>query len=340
MSESTTDKPEFGARPEDLVAFNETMASINDHNDQFSMGKMMFRAIMDHVEEGEHAQELIDAGATPEEAEQTAEFVGTDKLPLSEEEEMARSIVGITNAPVLESTGLTLSPLRETATMHSSKGQQTVGKVRLQLADGSKFTSFLMAVDPEAPDKDFQRNVTDVAQSLASEATHAIANDTDDQVALETLAYAKGIVAGLEHVGLAESPVTERLRSLDEHAQQGDIKEFVLAGNIGLLTDPEEQSFGPAHWQRDATSEFLADHWNEVLNVIKMAKANPKAQALCAELITAAKTSLDYAKAEWSETKAKGLGSHPYGDGFDDVFETVSLELDVLASPDEDTDSK
>ena len=60
---------------------------------------------------------------------------------------MARSIVGITNAPVLESTGLTLSPLRTTSTMYSNKGEQSVGKIRLQVTDGSKFSNFLLAVN-------------------------------------------------------------------------------------------------------------------------------------------------------------------------------------------------
>ena len=179
MSEYTAPTPEFGSRPEDLAAFNEAIGSINEHNDQFSMGKLMARAMLDHLDEAQRAQELVDAGATQEEAEQTVDFVGSDKLPLTEEEQMARSVVGITNAPVLEATGLTLSPLRTTSTMYSSKGEQSVGKVRLQVTDGSKFSNFLLAVNPEDANEDFQQNAAGVASSLIAEATDAIANDTD-----------------------------------------------------------------------------------------------------------------------------------------------------------------
>ena len=299
MSEYTAPTPEFGSRPEDLAAFNEAIGSINEHNDQFSMGKLMARAMLDHLDEAQRAQEL---------AEQTVDFVGSDKLPLTEEEQMARSVVGITNAPVLEATGLTLSPLRTTSTMYSSKGEQSVGKVRLQVTDGSKFSNFLLAVNPEDANEDFQQNAAGVASSLIAEATDAIANDTDEQTALETLAYGKGIVAGLEHIGLAESPVTDKLRTLYEHAQQGDVKEYVQADNIGLLKAPEEQGFGPSQWHRDATPEYLTTHWGQVLDVIKAAKANPSAKDLYEQLLQSAQGSLDYAKSDWAKAKSEGYG--------------------------------
>lgn len=337
MSEFTAPTPEFGSRPEDLAAFNEAIGSINEHNDQFSMGKLMARAMLDHLDEAQRAQELVDAGATQEEAEQTVDFVGSDKLPLTEEEQMARSIVGITNAPILETTGLTLSPLRTTSTMYSSKGEQSVGKVRLQVTDGSKFSNFLLTVNPEDANEDFQNNAAGVANSLIAEATDAIANDTGEQTALETLAYGKGIVAGLEHIGLAESPVTDKLRTLYEHAQQGDVKEYVQADNIGLFQEPGEQGFGPSQWQRDATVEYLTTHWSQVLDVVKAAKANPDAKELFAQLTKSAQASLDYAKADWAKAKAEGYGGGgSYGEGFEQTFETVGLELSMITSPDKD----
>ncbi|QQS19171.1 hypothetical protein IPL68_04015 [Candidatus Saccharibacteria bacterium] len=338
MSEFTAPTPEFGSRPEDLAAFNETVATINEHNDQFSLGKLMARAMIDHVGEAQKAQELMDAGATQEEAEQTAAFVGSDKLPLSEEEQMARSIVGITNAPVLESTGLTLSPLRKTSTMYGPQGEQSVGKVRLQVTDGGKFSTFLLAVNPEDANEDFQHSAAGVAGSVIAEAKDAISGDADEHTVLETLAYGKGIVAGLEHIGLGESPVTVELTSLYEHAQQGDVREYVNAGNVGLLTEPEEQGFGPASWQRDASPDFLAEHWNKVLDVVKAAKANPKATELFAQLVKSAQTSLDYAKADWAKLKTEDYGGGgEYGKGFEQIFETVGLELSMVASPDEES---
>jgi len=335
MSEFTAPTPEFGSRPEDLAAFNETVTAIKHHNDQFSLGKLMAGAMVDYIGEAQIAQELMEAGATKKEAERTAAFVGNDKLPLSEEEQMARSIVGITNAPVLEATGLTLSPLRKTSTMYGPQGKQSEGKVRLQVTDGGKFSTFLQAVNPEDVNEDFQRSAASVAGSVIAEAKDAISGDADEQTVLETLAYGRGIVTGLEHIGLGESPVVSELTSLYEHAQQGDVREYVNAGNVGLLTEPKEQGFGPASWQRDASPEFLAEHWNKVLDVVKAAKANPKATELFAQLVKSAQTSLDYAKADLAKLKTGDYGGGGYGKGFEQIFETVGLELSMVASPDE-----
>lgn len=337
MSEYTAPTPEFGSQPEDLVAFNEAIDTVNEHNEQFSLGKLMARAMLDHLDEAQRAQGLIDAGATQEEAEQAVDFVGSDKLPLTEEEQLTRSVIGITNAPILETTGLALSPLRTTSTMYSSKGEQSVGKVRLQVADGGKFSNFLSAVNPEDATEDFQQNTADVTSSLIAEATDAIANATDEQTALETLAYGKGIVAGLEHIGLAESPVTNKLRALYEHGQQGDVREYVQADNIGLLKDPTEKGFGPANWHRDTSTEDLATHWSQVVEVVKAAKNNPKAQDLYTQLLQSAQVYLNHAQSDWATAKAEGYGGGgSYGEGFEQVFETVGLELSMLASPDED----
>jgi len=336
MSEATNPTHEFGSRPEDLVVFNEAIDSINQHNDQFSMGKLMARTMFDLIDEAQRAQELVDAGATQEEAEQTVDFVGSDKLPMTEEEQMARSIVGITNALVLESTGLTLSPPRTTSVMFSSKGEQSIGEVRLQVTDGGKFSNFLLAVNPENANEAFQQNAAVVANSLIAEATDAIAKVKDEQTVVETLAYGKGIVAGLEHIGLARLPVTDKLRTLYEHAQQGDVREYVQADTIGLFQKPGEQGFGPSQWQRDATAEYLTTHWSQVLDVVKAARANPKAKELFTQLAKTAQASLDYAKADWAKIKAEGYGHAGYGEGFEKVFETTELELSMLTSPDEE----
>lgn len=336
MSEFATPIPKFGSRPEDLAAFNETITTINHHNDQFSLGALMARVMIDRVDEAQRTQELMDVGATWEEAEQTVAFVGSDELPFSEKEQMARSIVGVTNAPVLEATGLTLSPLREVGTIYGVQGEQSVGEVRLQVADGGKFSNFLLAVNPEDATEDFQQTATGVVGNLIDEAKSAIASGADEQTVFETLAYGRGIIAGLEHIGLGEASVADELLGLYEYAQQGDIREYVKAGNIGLLTKPEEQGFGPANWQRDASPEYLFTRWNEVLDVARAAKANPEAKDLFAQLIQSAQSCLDYAKVDWTNAKSEGYGGTGYGEGFEGIFETVGLELSMLSSPDEE----
>ena len=337
MSEQANTTPEFGSQPEDLVSFSEAINAIRTHNDQFSMGKLMVNALVEHLDEAQRAQELVDAGVPQEEAEATVTWVGADKVPLSEEEQMARSVVGVTNAPVLESVGLTLSPLRKTSTMFGPKGEQSVGVVRLQVTDGGKFSSFLLATKPEDVNDDFRKDSASVVSSLVQETSDAIASNEDAQTALETLAYGKGILAGLEHIGLGEASIAQKLGALSEHAQQGDVKEYVLADRVGLLQEAGEQGFGPSQWQKDATAKFLTGRWTDVVNVLKAAKANPKATELFNGLLKSAQASLDYAKADWSKIKAEGYGGGSgYGSGFEDVFQTVGLELSMLASPDEE----
>ncbi len=337
MNEITHLTPEFGSRPEDITAFNEAIASIDGHNAQFSLGNMMARALLDHLDDSQRVQELVDAGASEDEAEQTVHFVGSEKLQLTEQEQMARSIIGVTNTPVLEASGLSLSPLRTTATMFSNKGEQSVGKVRLQITDGGSFSNFLLSVHPEDANEDFKVNTTNIVKGIITETSDSIAEGVDDRMALETLAYSKGIIAGLEHLGLGNEPAAYKLSKLYEHAQQGDIKEYVQACDIGILQEPGEPTFGPSRWQRDATPEFLATNWNRVLDVVKAAKANPRAAELFDQLAVSTQATLDYAKDDLDNIKAEGYGGKHYGEGFEKVFETVELELNLINSPDEET---
>lgn len=337
MDEQAIPKSELGSQPQDIIAFNEAIVAIDNHNDQFSLGKSIARAMLDHADEALHVQELIDAGATQEEAEQTVAFIGNDNTQFSEEEQMARSIVGVTNAPVLEHTGLTLSPLRVTSTMIGPNGEQVTGKVRLQLTDGGKLSNFLLTINPQDADEILKKNVSSLISSLIAEIKDSVSSGNDEQMVFETLAYGKGIIAGLEHIGLGEVSSTEELRNLCEHSQQGDIKEYIDADGLFLFIEPEEQGFGPSKWHRDATSEYLTARWNEVLDVLKAAKANPKATELFKLLFKSVKANVEFAKKDWAKLKSENhaSGIKDYGKDFEKIFDTVNLELSLINSPEE-----
>lgn len=338
MSEPTPTTPEFSPQSQDVIAFNEAMASINQHNKQFSLGRVLARAVIEGVQKAERTQDLVDAGATQEEAEQTVDFVDSDKTSLFEEEQMARSIVGVANAPVLEAIGLRLSPLRTKGTVHSEGKEQPIGEVRLGVADGGKLTNFLLTVNPDLVDDDFRQNATYLADSLITETADDIANSTTVSTeTLETLAYGKGIVASLEHIGLVNTAETERIGKLYDHAQKGDVKEYVQADSIGLFREPGKEGYSPSKWQRDASSAYLARHWNQVLEVVSDTKANPNAHELFTQVAESAQASLDFAKTDWAKMKqARGSSGGSYGQGFEEVFETVGLELKFITSPDEE----
>ena len=331
-------EPEFGSRPEDLASFNYVVMSIPRHNRSVVLGELISRTVVDNNEQQEVALDFTEPGSgqvnTPA---RRPEPINT------EEEHIISMVVGATNAPILKFTGLTVSPFLPTDTMFSKNGDELVGRVRLQVADGGKFSGFLSAIVPEDADETFRRSVTGVISSLNQGVAVAIATDTVDAVALEALAYGEGIVAGLERIGLADSPVAEKLRTLYEHAQQGDVREYVVADAIGLLEDPTDQSSGPATWHRDATPEGLASRWNQVLRVVKEARDNPNAQDLYDRLHGQSQNLLGFAQLDWAKVKeeytnlddvkaaAGGFtGGSNYGEGFEGIFEVVNLELGML----------
>lgn len=337
MSEQVSRSPEFGTGRKDITAFNEAISAVNAHNEEFGLGKLMARALFQHLDESERAQEFMDAGLPEEEAIATSAWLGTDQLPLSEEQQMARTIVGITHAPILEATGLTLSPLRSGSTMYSNKGQDSVGRVRLQITDGGKFSAFLGAVKPRKVNEDFRKNVTTVTNSLIAEASDAITQDADEDTVLETLAYANGIISGLKRIGLGDSLVAKVLEVLTHHSQQGDIKEYLLAERSGLLEEAgNAEGFGPSRWQRDSSNEYLAKGWNGIIDVLKAAKANPKAEQLFKQLLQSARAHLKSASDDWDGLKTTYYADNGYGSDFENIFQAVKLEMDMLVSPDED----
>lgn len=327
MSEQSSQDPEFGKNPEDIAAFNDAISALNEHNSQFSLGKLMADALIESAEESARIHDLTEAGATEDEARQTVEFVGGDKVPFSEEEEMARSVLGITNAHVLGQTGLGLSPPREQGVMLSAKGKTSFGKVNLQFTDGGKFSSFLGRVDAEAIDDSFKQKVSGVVGSLLNEVRSAVSSGTPDaNGALEALAYSQGIANGLERVG-ANEEVIEKLRALGEHSQSGTLYEYVRADSIGLLVEPDKQQFGPSQWQRDATPDYLRNGWGNVLEILKTAKENPDGAEMFDELTEKAKINLAAARADLEEIQKEGNYSEGYGDGFPAVFDEVEQAL-------------
>jgi hypothetical protein len=330
MIESTIQQPEFGNNPEDVTRFNEVLSAIKEHNDQFSLGAVMAKALIGHVKLQIKADQLTQDGLTPEEAEETAEFLAEEEVPLTEQQQMEREIVGIVNGDVLEAAGLTLSPVRKIATMFGPKGESKIGEVRLQLQSGDKFSGFLSAAPLESADEETTGNVVSVASDILSEMKAAIISGQSTPAVTEALAYAQGIAANLDRLPDADARLSQSFKDFSVHAATGDLTEWVHARQTGILTDPADQQFGPSQWQRDASSEFLAKRWQGVITTIKESQANPKASALTQELLDKAKANLALAQEDWHSIDNQGGYSGEYGTGFDDIFATIAMELDSL----------
>lgn len=338
MSERVNDHPEYTATLENMSAVTGAIAALDLHNATFSVGRFLACTTFQTRDRAKIASELAAKGVPDDEATAAAAWLDTS-VPLNDVEEMARSIVGSTNAPVLEAVGLGLSPLRVTSSVRKSAGRQEVGVVRLQVVDGGKLSGFLLSAKPEEADDAFKQSMLAVTSDMVSEASDAIATGRRGGLtALETLAYGPGIVSGLEQIGLAESTAAVQLRELCEHAQQGDVREFVVAKKAGLLDEPGAPVFGPSTWQTDTHPQaVLYIRWQGILTILREAQANPKAQVLAAQLLAKAQAHLEYAKADWKKMRSSELPMPGYGEGFDDVFQRIGLEFSVLNSPDNET---
>ncbi len=337
MAERMNNFPDFIATPENMSAFSEAITALSAHSDEFGIGRPAVSITFQTRDRTKIANEVAAEDLPDDEATAAAARHYTT-VPLSQKEEMARSVVSLTNAPVLEAVGLGLSSLRVASSVRSGAGRQTVGVVRLQVVDGGRLCRFLLSAKPEEADDVFKQSMLAVTYDMVSEASDAIATGKSEQTALETLAYGQGIVAGLEQIGLADSIATVQLHELCDHAQQGDVREFVIAKKAGLLDEPGAPESGPSTWQRDRHHQaVLYIRWQGIVTILRNAQANPKAQSLAAQLLATAQAHLEYAKADWDRMNSDELHTPGHGEGFDDVFTTVGLELSMLDSLDGET---
>jgi hypothetical protein len=323
---------EFGANPEDLAAFSTLVADIAAHNDQFSVGAVLGRAIGRMQAHAEHTQSLTSAGAGEEEAAMTAGFVAED-IDESVEQGVERELLGMTTAQMLAKAGLALSPVRRSVMyMHAGRAEP-LGKVRLSMADGGAFVGFLDAVDPAIADDDFKRSAAVAAHDIAAEAEQAILNG-ETAIAAESLAYTDGILRGLDKLGLHEDPARNNLQDIATYHAQGVVIEWLDARESGLLRDVDPEYYGPSGWQRDSSSQSLGERWRRILDTVAAARSNPNGAELAADLAARAQAHLAAARADWAvieTTRAYGPDYNPYGEKFSNVFARIQQGLDRLS---------
>lgn len=313
MTES--ENPRASETAPHVTEFNHAIASIKAHNEEFSLGKAMAKAIFSHVkvEEDEPYAPNNDL---------------SHQIPFDEEREMSSDILHLANAQTLSSIGLNITPVRKQATMYGPQGEQEIGPVRLQLVDGEKFSEFLTGIEPKDSDETLRENATRVIQSLLSELSDNIAYRGDGESVLEILATTEKLLAGLEHIGLGSSDVAKSLKSYSDHSKKGDLVEFVLGTRLQLFRKPEDQGFGPSKWQRDISAANLQQKWDEVIALLRKAKANRNGDEIFRELTRNAKQCLDIAKSYLPELRARS--GEQYVQGFEGIFNEVTYRIHEL----------
>lgn len=216
MTEPTEPTPMFGASPGDIAAFTETMGALVAHNRQFSIGRHIAQSIRQHHQTEKRVAELVEEEVISDRhAREIVSAEAPEAVPLSEEQEMARSILGIVNAPVLDATGLRIAPSRKSLTLSSQQPTQAPSPVYLQLADGGRYSGFLLATNPAELDDPFRAAVRLATNGMARRAGLALSRTVEPRPhVLEILVYRQGIIAGLEHIGLGETDAVMRLTEL------------------------------------------------------------------------------------------------------------------------------
>src|SRR3989344_3934450 len=124
--------------------FNETVAKVDEYNDQFSLGHGLADIFIQLANRSERGAKLRRKDNLPqEEAFRIPERESSIAEHMDDKRDMAKDVLDIVNIPTLSAVGLKLSPVRPEVTMFSSDGTHEVGQVKLQLEDGEKFASFI-----------------------------------------------------------------------------------------------------------------------------------------------------------------------------------------------------
>ena len=125
------------------------------------------------------------------------------------------------------------------------------------------------------------------------------------------------------------------LENYERYWGRGVLGEYIIAESHQYLLPPEEQGFGPSRWQEDVDKEELTQKWNGFIDLIRSTYADPAKESFGDELLDSARNNLEQARSNWQSEKSEGQVPEDYGKGFDEVFETIAQELDVLATRNE-----
>ncbi|MFZ4583777.1 MAG: hypothetical protein ACOYNI_00950 [Acidimicrobiia bacterium] len=279
-----------------LAAFASTWAAIEAHNKQFGLGAALARALIGAVEQNEAAQELIDEGATPDEALGIVDWQNDGLARHRDEESLHVDLLGLEVADSLASVGLVLTPARSYATVMTPQGNEEVGEVRVRLRDPQRFTTFLVE-NAGSFDEYSGEAVLGVARMVVGELRSAVADrEINDDVRRVRDAVTQ-VADALRATGVADEYAT-RLELLAKYDQQGVGAEYVAADDMTLFADPTDRVFPPAQWHLDSTHDGLTARWRGVTDLIDATRVRqPGGQDFARHLAGRARLHLDAALA-------------------------------------------
>lgn len=261
---------------------------ISAYNDQFSLGASMagmLRSLMDRAGQDE-AEEPVPTQLT--------------KSIDEDSQQMTASGLNVIHEGTLNNLGLSLEPVSgKTSTIYTSEGAVETGEMRLNIKDRSQFSAFLKALGKaqvtESPLGEHLGELTDILNK------QILDNYNLDQPDDETLAFLGSLDTVVnEYKRLGLTTQAEQMEEYLQHSRQGNLREFVALKTSGLMQEPNE-GFGPADWQKDASTEFLERKWQRAIVLLRQLRNNPNAQEMYRQLLDQLNRCLPLAQANLPE---------------------------------------
>lgn len=248
---------------------NRLFTDMERYNNQFSLGSMMSRVIISHFEPEDSDEIKPQAGIVDEEGNQQVDAF----------------FLMSAHKNLLDNIGLSLEPVSgKEAFIQNEEGSAGVGEMRANVNNNERFTSFLEALQPEQVSTSGTKSgLEKLSGILAKQVLDKYNLQFPEEEALQLFGSLDKIVAEYKRLGMSES--VSRLETYLEHGKTGDLREYVATERKGLFSEPGH-FFGPADWQTDSSPSMLESRWNEAIDILEMAKENPKAGELYDKLQT------------------------------------------------------
>jgi len=266
-----------------ITSVNGLFLDIKKYNDQFSLGAMMSRMLLNNLE-FEHDQKRENPQAQQPSLAKEEDY-----------QQMSASALSVIHGSVLDQIGLSLEPVSGKNIKIFGQGEQAgVGEMRLNISNEKRFLSLLSSLKPEqVENRALKPNLESLSDVFSRQIFDQYNLTEPSDEALQLFGGLEKIVAQYKRLGM-EQAIT-RLEIYLTHAKQGDLKEYIAIEQRGLLSEPGK-SFGPADWQKDTSPESLEGKWEEALRILDVVKKNPKANALYERLETHLKKCVGIAK--------------------------------------------
>ena len=243
-----------------IPQFNALFTDIARFNSRFSMPSIMSSLFVSLIRDQEEPTKLD---------EQTQQLTAAG--------------IGLIHHDVLDKSGLEIEPVSgKRGRLYTRTGQIDAGEIRINIREGRRFLGFLQAIVSQtiADNLDMRGNLENLSGVLAQQIFDHYDLREPSNEALQLLGSLEGIVGEYKRLGISSG---DRLETYLTHSKKGDLREFLLVEQRGLLSEPGKY-FGPADWQKDVSPEYLARRWNEALEALTMARDNPNAQDLYRQL--------------------------------------------------------